>query len=52
MNIDLFNGDCFEEMQKLIDAGVKVDAIIVDPPYGTTPLSWDSVISFSKMWKY
>lgn len=50
MSIDLFNGDCFEELQKLIDKGVKVDAIIIDPPYGTTPLSWDSVISFEKMW--
>ena len=51
MNIDLYNGDCFEELQKLIDKGVKVDAIIIDPPYGTTPLHWDSVISFEKMWK-
>ena len=51
MSIDLYNGDCFEELQKLIDNGVKVDAIIIDPPYGTTPLSWDSIISFEKMWK-
>jgi site-specific DNA-methyltransferase (adenine-specific) len=52
MNIELYNTDCFEQMQKLIDANVKVDAIIVDPPYGTTPLKWDSVIPFNKMWEF
>ena len=31
----LINGDCIEEMQKLIDKGVKVDLILTDPPYGT-----------------
>ena len=29
----LFNGDCLEVMDKLIEEGVKVDAIICDPPY-------------------
>lgn len=29
----IYNGDCFEFMQQLIDSGVKVDAIITDPPY-------------------
>lgn len=32
--INLINGDCLEEMDKLIANGVKVDAIITDPPYG------------------
>jgi len=31
--IELINGDCFEEMDKLIEHGVKVDAIITDPPF-------------------
>lgn len=31
--IKLIQGDCLEEMQKLIDQGVKVDAVITDPPY-------------------
>ena len=31
--IDLYNGDCLEVMQQLIDKGVKVDAIITDIPY-------------------
>ena len=30
----LFQGDCLEIMDKLIKQGVKVDAIITDPPYG------------------
>lgn len=30
----LINGDCLIEMDKLIKEGVKVDAIITDPPYG------------------
>lgn len=30
----LFQGDCIEIMDKLIKEGVKVDAIITDPPYG------------------
>lgn len=29
----LYNGDCLEVMDKLIEEGVKVDAIITDPPY-------------------
>ena len=31
--IELYNGDCLEVMDKLIERGVKVDAIITDPPY-------------------
>ena len=47
----LYNGDCLEVMDKLIEEGVKVDAIITDPPYGTTACKWDSVIPFDKMWE-
>ena len=31
---ELYNGDCLKVMDKLIEAGVKVDAVITDPPYG------------------
>tara|TARA_R110002074_G_scaffold81696_2_gene182892 strand:+ start:3563 stop:4282 length:720 start_codon:yes stop_codon:yes gene_type:complete len=48
--IDLYNGDCLEEMDKLIAKGIIVDAIICDPPYGTTACKWDSVIDFNEMW--
>ena len=36
--IQLYHGDCLEIMDKLIEQGIKVDAIITDPPYGTTLL--------------
>lgn len=47
----LIKGDCLEVMDKLIAEGVKVDAIITDPPYGTTACKWDSVIPFEPMWE-
>ena len=49
--IDLYNGECLEVMDKLIAKGIIVDAIITDPPYGTTACKWDSVIDFDEMWK-
>ena len=49
--IQLFNGDCMEVMDSLIEQGVVVDAIITDPPYGTTACKWDSVIPFEPMWE-
>ena len=30
----LHNGDCLKIMDKLIEEGLKVDAVICDPPYG------------------
>ena len=47
--IDLLKGDCLELM-KSIPSG-SVDAIITDPPYGTTACKWDSVIDFALMWE-
>tara|TARA_R110002153_G_scaffold269080_1_gene434445 strand:- start:470 stop:1180 length:711 start_codon:yes stop_codon:yes gene_type:complete len=47
--IDLIWGDCLLEM-KNIKSG-SVDAIICDPPYGTTACKWDSVIPFELMWE-
>ena len=47
----LKNGDCIEEMQKLIDDGVQVDSVVTDPPYelGFMGRSWDSTgIAFQK----
>ena len=46
----LYSGECLEIMDKLIEEGVIVDAIICDPPYGTTACKWDSVIPFDEMW--
>ena len=46
----LYNGDCLEIMDRLIDKGIKVDCILTDPPYGTTACKWDTVIPFDEMW--
>lgn len=53
MSYKLYNGDCLEIMDKLIEEGVKVDAIITDPPYGkiTKTCEWDKIIPFDEMWK-
>ena len=48
---ELYQGDCLEVMDKLIKQNVKVDAIITDPPYGTTKCKWDTVIPFDEMWE-
>ena len=50
MSCTLIHGDCLEEMQKLIDEGVKVDLILTDLPYGTTQCRWDNIIPFEPMW--
>lgn len=47
----LYQGDCLKIMDELIQQGIKVDAIITDPPYGTTNCKWDSVIPLDGMWE-
>ena len=49
MTTRLMQGDCLERMKE-IESG-SVDAIICDPPYGTTACKWDSVIPFPEMWE-
>lgn len=46
--ITLYHGDCLEVMQALPAASF--DAVICDPPYGTTACAWDSPIPFVPMW--
>ena len=48
MSIKLFNDDCLRVMRD-IESG-SIDAIITDPPYGTTACKWDSIIPFETMW--
>lgn len=50
-SIKLFQGDCLEIMDELIQKGIKVDAIITDIPYGTTACEWDIIIPFDEMWE-
>jgi len=45
----LYHGDCLELMKDIPDGSI--DAIITDPPYGTTACKWDSVIPFDLMWE-
>ena len=40
----LYQGDCLEVMDELIEGGIKVDMVLTDLPYGTTKLKWDSQI--------
>lgn len=51
MKLDLRKGDCLVIMDKLIEENIKVDAIVCDPPYGTTACKWDSIIPFNEMWE-
>jgi len=46
--VTLYHGDCLKEMSYI--ASGSVDAIICDPPYGTTACKWDCVIPFESMW--
>lgn len=42
----LHHGDCMDVIPTLAN----VDAVITDPPYGTTACKWDSVIPLDAMW--
>ena len=45
----IYLGDCLQVMKDIHDKSI--DAIITDPPYGTTACKWDSVIPFDTMWE-
>ena len=47
--ITLWQGDCLEKMKQIPDESI--DAIITDPPYGTTACKWDSIIPLEPMWE-
>ena len=48
--LKLYRGDCLELMKSIPNGSI--DAIITDPPYGTTACKWDSVIPFDLMWEH
>lgn len=50
-NIKLIHGECLEVMNKLINKGVKFDAIITDIPQQITQNDWDRIIPLEQMWK-
>lgn len=45
----IYQIDCIEGMKLLPDKSI--NAIICDPPFGTTQNKWDSVINLEKMWE-
>lgn len=49
MTVQLFCGDCLEIMPTIAEKSV--DAVICDPPYGTTSCAWDSAIPLEPMWE-
>lgn len=46
--ITIYHGDCLEVLPML--SAASIDAVITDPPYGTTACAWDTVIPFAPMW--
>lgn len=48
MEYELYQGDCLEILPTLEPGSI--DAVITNPPYGTTACKWDSVIPFEPMW--
>ena len=51
MDYKIYQGNCLEVMDRLIEEGVKFDMVLTDPPYGTTACKWDNVIPLNEMWK-
>lgn len=47
--IVIYNGNCFDVFP-LIESK-SVDAIVTDPPYGTTACEWDKMPDLDKLWK-
>lgn len=46
----LMQGDCLERMREIPDGSVNM--ILCDLPYGTTSVSWDTVIPFEPLWEH
>ena len=46
--MELLHGDCIDKMQGISDNSIPL--IICDPPYNTTPLHWDKLLNFQKLW--
>ena len=44
----LYQGNCLKIIDELIQEGIMIDAIITDPPYGTTACKWDTIIPFNR----
>lgn len=51
MEVDLYHGNCLNEMKKISDNSV--DSIVTDPPYGISFLGkeWDHSVPSKEVWK-
>lgn len=47
--VTLYHAKCEQVLPTLADASI--DAVICDPPYGTTACAWDTPIDFAFMWR-
>ena len=45
----LYNGDCFDILKELPPNSV--DAVITDPPYGSTSIGWDTAPNLARWWE-
>ncbi len=48
-DIQMLQGDCFD-LVPAMEPG-SVDAVITDPPYGTTDISWDKRVDLAAWWE-
>lgn len=48
MTIQLYNQSCFDAFPQIEDQSI--DMVCVDPPYGTTTITWDKVLDFKRIW--
>ena len=48
-DMKLYNSSCFDVFPTLDDNSV--DMVCVDPPYGTTSITWDKILDFNHMWQ-
>lgn len=45
----LYQGDCLKILPNIKEKSIQI--ILIDPPYGTTPLKWDNELNFDFLWK-
>ena len=48
---ELYLDDCLKVMDELIEQEIKVDMILIDPPYEKTRGKWDVIIPINPMWE-
>ncbi len=49
-SVTMYNGDCLEVMNRLIENNIKVDCVLTDIPQEITQNKWDKGVDLSLMW--